>query len=224
MNLSANNKESESSAGIPDSRSLTESFSSKRQEMRTVIKLTKTIVQSHPDDFIVDFMENDILSTLHVASAFESQGSPLRLYFGITKRRNGAVTHEINIRPEHGSWRDGDVISYRLDVSLGREAQEHYDRIIEASKLPADTDKDVRFKRTLTEFMLSYLDITDDGNLMLYADNYAETTIRTEEAIRVLSMGHAFRCPCVSGSSLREFREWAEEQKAKGSGLAGLLE
>lgn len=228
MSLRARAKETDLTAGRLDSLSLAEGFASKRHTMQAVVHLAKDIAQSHQDDFSVDAVNNDSLSSIHARTAFEAQGSHLILSLGITKWKNSTVTQEVNIRPEHGSWMDDDAISYRLDVETGQKIREEYDRFAADDTSPTDDEKTLKIKREIRDVMLSFFDTIENGDLARYADSYAETTIKTEGAVWVLRAGRKFHRPrtfgFTSGPSLRQFRQWVEERQAKGDRIVGLLE
>ncbi len=181
------------------------------QQMRLVEAAAKALAKEHPGAFTISSNTNEYMSSITVTTQFEVESEILRLSISMTSWNGGAFEDSINIRQEDKSWRN-DGVSYRLDVSQGTQIDKDHERLLELQN--SDTTQPGMVLEGLLNNMFGK---TDDGELLRYADRYAESTISASTALKILQNYTDLQRPVedgfVSGMCLKDLLDELDRRK-----------
>ncbi|MBN1169022.1 hypothetical protein JXA63_03980 [Candidatus Woesebacteria bacterium] len=192
--------------------------------MQAVRNAALELTNAHPDQFSVIPITNEhmqqILAETEFDVEFEDRPETLRLTLDVTAWDSGDLENCINIRPAEGKWMDDDAVSYRLDISQGRDVIDEYERLKAKISIAPESTSDEWFQETMRGVIAGMYDIGDNGMVSEMTDNYAETTIKTDTAKQILINAKNLRRPIdgygrVRGVTFTQFREYIDQNEGR---------
>lgn len=188
-----------------------------RQQMRDIRNAAVALANEHPELFSVRLGDNERMLFVQASTEFdvdfEEGPETLILALGITAWVNGTLECDVNIMPPKGHRLADDIISYRLDMTQGPEANADLDKHLKGAQ---DDQKSEVYRSLMRAFAEEIFDREDDGTVTMIIDSYAETTIEADMALWIIQNAKNLRRPARAGygPTLKDYQDYINQQEA----------
>lgn len=211
-----------------EQRSPIDYFAQKRASMEAIAQTSLLAAKTHPDQFEATLTQSEAGIDLTICSTFEFDNTRFRLRISLDHRTDRSIK-QVSFVEEGKSYYQPNVISYRLDISTGKEVErEHSIEVSRAKELDPTDAETQKLRSGVLDMLLATYVSTGDERVVSCVDTYADTTVKTSEALAIIQGASNFKLPNERDFgtiiTLKDFMEWINEnQNTVSKSIKGLL-